>query len=174
MVTSWYVSRYSSCTHFLLLHFVVSGVIAEKLETRWVTFIMYVCIFNKNRTIISWVIIREHAHGQREKVKQSRYTPWRRLGGEDYSCYTFTTSALDADECSESRLGRALPPGEGPAVPIVQEAGWAPDPVWTQRLEEKSSWPCQVSNLDRPDVQPLARHYTDWATRLAIDRQRQT
>jgi hypothetical protein len=31
-----------------------------------------------------------------------------------------------------------LPPGKGPSVPIVQEAGWAPDPVWTQRLEEKS------------------------------------
>jgi hypothetical protein len=23
-------------------------------------------------------------------------------------------------------------------VPIVQEAGWAPEPVWTQRLVEKS------------------------------------
>jgi hypothetical protein len=30
-----------------------------------------------------------------------------------------------------------LPPGKGPPVPIVQEAGWAPEPVWTQRLEEK-------------------------------------
>jgi len=29
-------------------------------------------------------------------------------------------------------------PGKGPTVPIVQEAGWAPEPVWTQRLEEKS------------------------------------
>jgi hypothetical protein len=27
-----------------------------------------------------------------------------------------------------------LPPGKGPPVPIVQEAGWAPEPVWTQRL----------------------------------------
>jgi hypothetical protein len=26
----------------------------------------------------------------------------------------------------------------GPPTPIVQEAGWAPEPVWTQRLEEKS------------------------------------
>jgi hypothetical protein len=26
-----------------------------------------------------------------------------------------------------------LPPGKGPPVPIVQEAGWAPEPVWTQR-----------------------------------------
>jgi hypothetical protein len=24
-----------------------------------------------------------------------------------------------------------------PPVPIVQEARWAPEPVWTQRLEEK-------------------------------------
>jgi hypothetical protein len=34
-----------------------------------------------------------------------------------------------------------LPPGNGPSVPIVQEAGWAPEPVWTQRLEEKSFAP---------------------------------
>jgi hypothetical protein len=31
-----------------------------------------------------------------------------------------------------------LPPGKGPPVPIGQEAGLAPEPVWTQRLEEKS------------------------------------
>jgi hypothetical protein len=31
-----------------------------------------------------------------------------------------------------------LTPGERTPVPIVQEAGWAPEPVWTQRLEEKS------------------------------------
>jgi hypothetical protein len=30
------------------------------------------------------------------------------------------------------------PPGKGPPVPIGQEAGWAPEPVWTQRLQEKS------------------------------------
>jgi hypothetical protein len=29
-----------------------------------------------------------------------------------------------------------LPPGKGSPVPIGQEAGWAPEPVWTQRLEE--------------------------------------
>jgi hypothetical protein len=34
-----------------------------------------------------------------------------------------------------------LPPGKGPPVPIGQEAGWAPEPVWTQRLEGKSSAP---------------------------------
>jgi len=34
-----------------------------------------------------------------------------------------------------------LPPGKRPPVSIGQEAGWAPEPVWTQRLEEKSFAP---------------------------------
>jgi hypothetical protein len=58
-----------------------------------------------------------------------------------YSSCSFTTSALDRGEWPASRPGRALPQGKGPPVPIVQEAGWAPEPVWTQRLEEKSSLP---------------------------------
>jgi hypothetical protein len=44
-------------------------------------------------------------------------------------------SALDGGEWSASRPGRALAPGKGPPVPIVQEAGWAPEPVWTERLQ---------------------------------------
>jgi hypothetical protein len=43
-----------------------------------------------------------------------------------------------------------LPLGKGPPVPIVQEAGWAPDLVWTQRLEEKSFAPAE-------DRIPIAR-----------------
>jgi hypothetical protein len=62
-----------------------------------------------------------------------------------YSSYSFTTSALDGGEWSASRPGRALPP-----VPIVQEAGWAPEPVWTQRLEEKLFAPAE-------DRTPVAR-----------------
>jgi hypothetical protein len=46
------------------------------------------------------------------------------------SSYSFLTSALDGGVWSASRPGRALPP-----VPIGQEAGWAPEPVWTQGLE---------------------------------------
>jgi hypothetical protein len=57
-----------------------------------------------------------------------------------------------------------LPPGKEPPVPIGQEAGWAPEPVWTQSLEEKSSYLCRGSNLDGPVVQSVAIHYTDWAT----------
>jgi hypothetical protein len=47
-----------------------------------------------------------------------------------------------------------------PPVPIVQEAGWAPELVWTQRLQEKSSVPAG----DRtPVAQPVVSHYTAWA-----------
>jgi hypothetical protein len=84
------------------------------------------------------------------------------LGGERrYGSYSFTTSALDGGEWSASRPGYALPPEKGPPVPIVQEAGWAPEPVWTQRLQVKSFGLCPQLNPDRPVVQPIARHYTD-------------
>jgi hypothetical protein len=59
-------------------------------------------------------------------------------GERRYRSYSFTTSALDGGEWSASRPGRSLPPGKGPLVPIVEEAGWAPEPVWTQMIEEKS------------------------------------
>jgi hypothetical protein len=77
------------------------------------------------------------------------------LGGKRmYSSYSFTTSALDRGEWSASRPGRALPPEKGPPVPI---GGWAPEPVWTQRIEEKSFNPAG----DRtPLAQPPVRHYT--------------
>jgi hypothetical protein len=78
------------------------------------------------------------------------------------------TSALDGGEWLASRPGHALPPGKGRPVPIVQEAGWAPEPVWTQRLQEKSFRLCRRSNLDRPVVQSVVRHYTAWATRILI------
>jgi hypothetical protein len=52
---------------------------------------------------------------------------------------TFLTFELQGGEWSASRPGRTLPLGKGPSVPNVQEAGWHPEPVWTQRLEEKPS-----------------------------------
>jgi hypothetical protein len=51
-------------------------------------------------------------------------------GGESrYNSYSFFTSALDGGEWSASRPGLSLAPGKGPTVAIVQEAGWAPEPV---------------------------------------------
>jgi hypothetical protein len=63
----------------------------------------------------------------------------------------------------------ALLPGERTPVPIAQEAGWTPETVWIQRLQEKSFRLCRGSNVDRPVVQPVTGHYTDWATRLTND-----
>jgi hypothetical protein len=80
-------------------------------------------------------------------------------GGERrYSSYSYLTSALDGGEWSASHPGRSLPPGKEPLVPIGQGAGWAPEPVWTHRPEEK----CSASVGDQtPVVQAVVRHYTD-------------
>jgi hypothetical protein len=81
------------------------------------------------------------------------------LGGERrYSSYLFLTTVLDGGEWSASRSGHALPPGKGPQVPIEQEAGWAPEPVWTQRLEEKS---CVSVGYRTPVIQSVVRHYSE-------------
>jgi len=53
-------------------------------------------------------------------------------------------------------------PGKDP-VPIVQEAGWAPGPVWTG-AENLASPP----GFGPRTVQPVASHYTDWATRPTL------
>jgi hypothetical protein len=58
-----------------------------------------------------------------------------------YSSYSFTTSALDGVSGQRHAPAALLPPSKGPPVLIVQEAGWAPEPVWTQRIEERSFAP---------------------------------
>jgi len=55
------------------------------------------------------------------------------------------TAALEGGEWSAARLGRTLPPGKD-SVPILQEAGWAPGPVWTHG----KSRPLRHSIPDRP------------------------
>jgi hypothetical protein len=85
------------------------------------------------------------------------------LGDRRYSSYSFLTSALEGGEWSASRPGRSLPPGKEPPVPIVQEAGWAPEPVWRQRSEEKYS--ASVGDLT-PAAESVVRNYTDWVNRI--------
>jgi hypothetical protein len=59
-------------------------------------------------------------------------------GGERiYSSYSFTTSALDVGEWSASPPGLNLPGGKRHLLPIVQDAEWAPEPLLTQKLDEK-------------------------------------
>jgi hypothetical protein len=83
-------------------------------------------------------IISENIHNKWLKIKLSHHTPWRRLGREEYSSYSFSNSSLDGGVFSVTPRPHFNPGGKDPPVPTVQEAGWAPGPVWTQRLEEKS------------------------------------
>jgi hypothetical protein len=85
------------------------------------------------------------------KEAVSQYT-MKTLSGRGSIASTFTISALDASEWLASRPGRALPPGKAASIQIGQEAVWALEPVWTQKLEEKSSYLCLGSSLDRPDT----------------------
>jgi hypothetical protein len=97
------------------------------------------------------------------KVKPSRFTPWRRLGREEYSSYSFTTSALDGGEWSASRPGRAFTPGERtPGTHCT--GGWVGLRAGLDTEDRgKILCPCRGSNPDRPVVQPVVRHYTAWA-----------
>jgi hypothetical protein len=57
-------------------------------------------------------------------------------------------------------------PVKEPPVPIGQEAGWAPEPVWTRWRREKFPHPRRESNPVTPIVQPLASRYTDFSILL--------
>jgi hypothetical protein len=85
--------------------------------------------------------------------KQSHNTPMEAWGERMCRSYSFTTLALNGGEWSASRPGHTLLPGKGNPVPIVQEAGQAYEPVWTQ-VRGKISCLCWGWNLDHPIVQP--------------------
>jgi hypothetical protein len=72
------------------------------------------------------------------------------LGGEEYSSYSFLTSALNGVSGQRHAPYRALAPGKGATVPIGYEVGWAAEPVWTKKLEEKSFCLRQGLNPGRP------------------------
>jgi hypothetical protein len=71
----------------------------------------------------------------------------------------FLTSALGEGELTASCPGR-FTPGKEPPVPIGQEAGWAPEMVWTLWSRDKSLTPAENRT---PAVQFSAHRYTDWA-----------
>lgn len=51
-----------------------------------------------------------------------------------------------------------LPRGKEVAVPMEQEAGWAPEPMWTIWSREKSVVPAAVPNPERP-AHILSHHF---------------
>jgi hypothetical protein len=94
-------------------------------------------------------------------VKHYRYTPWRRLGERMYSSYSFMTSALDGLS-GQRHAPAALYPGERTPGPHWTEGWVGPRAGLDTETRGKIRCPCRGSNLDRPVVQPVARHYTDW------------
>jgi hypothetical protein len=80
---------------------------------------------------------------RREKSKKQSCpaTPCRRQEGEEMYVLLILNLSTRWGEGSASLPDRASPYGKGPPVPTGQEAGWASDPVWTQRLEEQSFAP---------------------------------
>jgi hypothetical protein len=53
-------------------------------------------------------------------------------GERSYSSYSFLTSAIDGVNGQRHALAALYPREKDPPVPIVQEAGMASQPVWTE------------------------------------------
>jgi hypothetical protein len=59
----------------------------------------------------------------------------------------------------------ALPPGKEPLVPIGQEAGWAPEPVWMRWWREISQ---PLPGLKPPIIQSIAQCYATELSQLLL------
>jgi hypothetical protein len=80
-----------------------------------------------------------------------------------YSSYSFLTSALDGVS-GQRHAPAVLCPGERtPGTHCT--GGWVGLRAGLDtEVRGKILCPCRGSNLNRPVVQSIARHYTDWAT----------
>jgi hypothetical protein len=85
------------------------------------------------------------------------------LEGRGYIApYSFLTSALDGGEWSASRPGHAFTPGE--KTPGTHWTGGWVGPRAGLDTEDRGKILCprRESNLDRPVVQPVVRHYRSY------------
>jgi hypothetical protein len=100
------------------------------------------------------------------KVKQSRYTPWRRLGGEEVQLLLIHDLGTRWGwVVSITPRPRFTPEERTPGTHCT--GGWVgPRAGLDTEARGKILCPCRGSNPDRPVVQPVVRHYTAWATRL--------
>jgi hypothetical protein len=71
-------------------------------------------------------------------VQLSLSIPGRHIEGEEVQLHSFTTSKTNGGEWTSSCLG-FFTTGEITLLPIYQETGWAPEPVWIFWRKESSS-----------------------------------
>jgi hypothetical protein len=132
----------------------------QSVDTEFAEMFLIFCIVLLRRNSLLYYTAFEQvtiAHRSWSYRNKSHEGAW---GERKYCSHSFSTSTLDGGEWSASGPRPRFTTLKGPSVPIVQEAGWTPEPVWTQMLEEKSFSLCWGSNLDLPVVQPVARHCT--------------
>jgi hypothetical protein len=83
------------------------------------------------------------------------------LGGSKYSSYSFSTSALDAGSGQRHAPDALYPRGMNAQYPLYRRLGGPQSRSGHRGYRKNPFRLCRGSNLDRPVVQPVARHYTD-------------
>jgi hypothetical protein len=81
-----------------------------------------------------------------------------------YSSFSFSTSALDEGECQLHAPAALYPRGKRPRYPLYWRLGGPQSRSRHRGYRKNPLYLRQRSNLDRPVVQSVARHYIDWAT----------
>jgi hypothetical protein len=67
---------------------------------------------------------------KKKEVKQSRYSPWRRMRERRYSSYSFTTSALDGVSGQRHAPAALYPRGKDPRYPLDRKLGGPQSRSW--------------------------------------------
>jgi hypothetical protein len=100
----------------------------------------------------------------KKKVKLSRYMPWWHMGGEEVWLLLFLNLGTRWGWVVSVTPRPRFTPGERtPGSHWI--GGWVgPRARLDAGARRKILCPCRGSNLDRPIVQPVVRHYTAWAT----------
>jgi hypothetical protein len=107
-------------------------------------FSKFYLVFTENATSYTIRAVRFVLSGSKP-IKKVPLTDAKAQKGVEVQLYSYLTWALEVGERSAPRLGR-FTPGKNP-VPIVQEAGWAPGPVWTCA---KNLAPTGIRSPNRP------------------------
>jgi hypothetical protein len=92
-------------------------------------------------------------HGKSKKKLKVPLTESKAQWGGRGIALLFIDLGARMGRWSSPRLGR-FTPGEDP-ITIIREAGWAPEPIWTD--EENLA----LSGFDPRTIQPVVSRYTD-------------